>query len=182
MADNQITVGLNVPMALTIGRLLSPGLIIPLILSDHESSRHWAVFFFSLVALSDWADGLLARRWNQVSLWGQVLDPIADKITCLTILFALVMANIESNSLFIVVCLILVREFTMAGLREALATRIRLPVTQLSRAKTFLSYIAIVLLISGNAAAEISGLWILILSLIPSYITLLRALSQIKRA
>ncbi len=177
----------TLPLSLTLGRLLSPGLIVPLIVVEtHDSARAWAAGLFAVAALSDWADGALARRWNQASAWGQILDPIADKVLCLVTLVALVAdgAGLEGVSwaLFLgLVCLVVMRELIMAGTREALAGRLILPVTRLSRAKTALTYLAVTLLIWGGGATTL-GLGLLALSLMPAYAALAQALVRAARA
>ncbi len=177
----------TLPLSLTLGRLLSPGLIVPLIVLEFPSSaRLWAMGIFIAAALSDWADGALARRWNQASAWGQILDPIADKVLCLLTLVALVAdgAGLDGApwALFVgLVCLVVMRELIMAGTREALAGRFVLPVTRLSRAKTALIYLAIPLLMWDGGAATL-GLGVLALSLLPAYAALAQALGRAARA
>ena len=76
---------LNVPIVLTWLRIA----MIPLVVGIYylpdgwvaESTRDsWACWAFVIAAMTDWFDGWLARRWNQTSSFGAVLDPVADKL------------------------------------------------------------------------------------------------------
>ena len=80
---------------------------------------------FAAAALSDFLDGWLARRLDQHSLLGRILDPIADK---LLVAAALVMLASDDRAPVIAVVAILGREFLISGLREALAGTVALPV------------------------------------------------------
>ena len=80
---------------------------------------------FAAAALSDFFDGWLARRLDQHSLLGRILDPIADK---LLVAAALVMLASDDRAPVIAVVAILGREFLISGLREALAGTVALPV------------------------------------------------------
>lgn len=62
-----------------------------LVLNQHTWS---AVLVLALLALTDWLDGFLARKLRQVSLLGQRLDPVADRVSILVITSALVIARI----------------------------------------------------------------------------------------
>jgi len=74
------------PRFLTVSNLLSISravLIVPfilVILSDVPGRRYWAVGIVLLAALTDRYDGILARKYGQVSRWGMILDPLADKL------------------------------------------------------------------------------------------------------
>ncbi len=70
----------------TISNLLSVSrafLAIPfavVMLSDSPNATWWGIFILALAALTDKFDGVLARKFNQVTEWGRILDPVADKI------------------------------------------------------------------------------------------------------
>ncbi|HXQ15696.1 MAG TPA: CDP-diacylglycerol--glycerol-3-phosphate 3-phosphatidyltransferase [Caulobacteraceae bacterium] len=102
----------------------------------------WAVFAFVIAAVTDFFDGWLARRLDAASVWGAILDPIADKVlVCATVLGLLALA--ASPPVVIPAALILFREFTISALREATAGRVALPVTLLAKWKTTLQLIAL---------------------------------------
>ena len=98
---------------------------------------------FAVAAVTDFFDGWLARRWDVVSVWGAILDPIADKVLiCAAILGLLVAA--PSLDLAIPAALILFREFAISALREVTAGRsISLPVTLLAKWKTTIQLVAL---------------------------------------
>lgn len=109
--------------------------------------QKWAFVLFILAALTDFFDGLLARRWHAESLAGAVLDPIADKIlVCGAILGLLSIGAFQQDYRQFVVpaALILFREFAVSGLREVMAARgIKLPVTLLAKWKTTVQLVAL---------------------------------------
>lgn len=77
---------MNVANAITVLR----GLLIPVIAwlllnQDYE----WVFWLFVFCALGDLADGVIARRWNQRTRFGAVADPLADKLTMLTVTWLL---------------------------------------------------------------------------------------------
>jgi CDP-diacylglycerol--glycerol-3-phosphate 3-phosphatidyltransferase len=105
--------------------------------------ERWALFAFLIAAITDFFDGWLARRLNALSLWGAILDPIADKVlVCGAVLGLLALA--ASPPLVIPAALILFREFTVSALREIAAGKgVRLPVTLLAKWKTTLQLTAL---------------------------------------
>ena len=107
---------------------------------------------FAAAAISDYLDGWLARRLDQHSLVGRILDPIADK---LLVAAALVMLAVDGRAPVIAVVAILCREFLIAGLREALAGTVALPVQPLGKWKTAVQMGAIVILLLAPAAAPL---------------------------
>lgn len=82
----------------------------------------WALLLFFLASISDYLDGLLARKYNLESMIGEILDPIADKILVTFIILAL---SIELSSIFFgfIGGVILVREFWVGALRDFNARR-----------------------------------------------------------
>jgi len=117
----------------------------------------WTTFaVFAVASLTDWFDGWLARRNNQVSDFGRFLDPIADKILVAAALVMLVASGRLSEASIIAAIIILVRELVVSGLREFLAGAVIVPVSQLAKWKTAVQMLAIgVLLISGAFADNI---------------------------
>ena len=107
---------------------------------------------FAAAALSDFLDGWLARRLDQHSLLGRILDPIADK---LLVAAALVMLATGGGASAIAAVAILAREFLISGLREALAGTVALPVQPLAKWKTAAQMGAIALLLFAPAAGPL---------------------------
>jgi CDP-diacylglycerol--glycerol-3-phosphate 3-phosphatidyltransferase len=105
--------------------------------------ERWALIAFLFAAITDFFDGWLARKFDAVSVWGAILDPIGDKIlVCGAILgFA---ALGEGRDIAIPFALILFREFAVSALREGAAPKgIKIPVTLLAKWKTALQMTAI---------------------------------------
>jgi len=77
----------TVPNLLTFSRLVAAPVIGYLVLHDYHA---WAVGLFAYAGLTDLVDGYIARRWNQQTVVGTVIDPMADKIlmTILTVCLA----------------------------------------------------------------------------------------------
>ena len=105
--------------------------------------ERWAFVAFVVAASTDFFDGWLARRLHAVSLWGAILDPIADKVlVCGAILGLLTLG--PNAAVAIPAALILFREFTVSALREVAAGKgVSLPVTLLAKWKTALQLTAL---------------------------------------
>ena len=119
------------PLYLTFSRI---GLI-PVIVGTYMSSWTWgpwvAAALFGLAAFTDWLDGFLARRNNQVSLFGGFLDPVADKLMVCAVLVVLV--HVHHNFWVTSAALVIVlRELTVSALREWMAMQNLSAVTAVS--------------------------------------------------
>ncbi len=104
---------------------------------------------FALASLTDWADGYLARKLGQHSVFGAFLDPVADK---LIVCVALVLLVSRDGSLWLVApaCVIIGREIAISALREWLSgtrARARVSVSWLGKVKTLLQLASLVLLL-----------------------------------
>ena len=104
----------NIPNSITLSRLLGIPLILYLLHDPNIHNRWWSMGIFLVVALTDWLDGYLARKLDQVSDIGKFLDPLVDKLLVLIIFLALIeMQLIPAWG----VGLILAREMAIAGWR-----------------------------------------------------------------
>jgi CDP-diacylglycerol--glycerol-3-phosphate 3-phosphatidyltransferase len=105
-----------------------------------------ALAAFIVAAVTDFFDGWLARRFNAASVWGAILDPIADKVlVCATLVGLLAGGGV---ALTLPAGLILMREFAVSGLREVVSARgLKLPVTWLAKWKTTIQLVALAALI-----------------------------------
>lgn len=83
---------LTIPNALSLLRLLGVPLFLWLLLGPHADG--WALLVLALSGVSDWADGVLARRLNQHSALGALLDPAADRLYILASLAGLLLRHI----------------------------------------------------------------------------------------
>ena len=154
---------LTIPNILTVARIIAiPVFIIAYFLSPDQKNTV-AVAIFVLAALTDWLDGFLARKLKEVSPFGAFLDPVADKLIVCTALVLLVSDdNVSSQVLFqsiftISVIIIVGREVSVVALREWMAEkgqRASIATSYLSKSKTFLQMLAIVLLLYGQSINE----------------------------
>jgi cardiolipin synthase (CMP-forming) len=81
---------LNVPNALTAVRMLLIPLYIVLFI---KGNKYTALFVFLLASLTDLLDGMIARRYHLITDLGKLMDPLADKLMILTVMFSLVLGS-----------------------------------------------------------------------------------------
>jgi cardiolipin synthase len=118
--------------------------------------RWAAVVIFIAAGVTDFLDGYFARVWQQQSMLGRMLDPIADKLLVASCLLMLAVdGTIAGWSLWAAI-IILCREILVSGLREFLAElRVSVPVTQLAKWKTSAQMVAVGFLLAGRAGDQI---------------------------
>ncbi len=113
----------NFPLFLTWLRIVAIPLFVAVLYfpEDWVSERTANVvsmWIFIAAAVTDWADGWLARRWNQTTAFGAFLDPVADKLMVAAALIVLA----ELGRVYGIVALIIIgREITVSALREWMA-------------------------------------------------------------
>lgn len=161
----------SIPNSLTCLRIL----IIPvLVFVYYFPLGHWgmplAAVLFGLASLTDWLDGYLARRLNQVSKLGAFLDPIADKLIVITVLVVIVNTHGKLNIL-IPALVIIAREIVVSGLREwmsELGRRESVAVSVMGKFKTAVQMIALFMMLYYYPAFGIpvfeTGVWLLYLA------------------
>ncbi|MEC9347752.1 MAG: molybdopterin-guanine dinucleotide biosynthesis protein B [Pseudomonadota bacterium] len=109
----------------------------------------WLPFaLFVAASITDWLDGVLARRWNAGSKFGQFMDPIADKLLVVAVILLLAANGPVQGWHLAPAIVILCREMFVSGLREFLANRqTELPVTKLAKWKTATQMAALTVLL-----------------------------------
>jgi len=118
--------------------------------------RWVALFVFIVAGLTDVLDGYVARAYGQLSSFGRMLDPIADKLLVSSCLLMLAVDETIKGLAVLAAIIILCREILVSGLREYLAElRVSVPVTALAKWKTFLQLLAVGFLIAGEAGDKI---------------------------
>ena len=105
----------NFIFALTFSRILAGPLIFLLILWAEAFAV--ALIIFLIVAITDFWDGYLARKYNLTSTLGAIMDPIADKILIIFILMALAL-YLNSSFIAFIGCCIFMREIWVSALRD----------------------------------------------------------------
>jgi CDP-diacylglycerol---glycerol-3-phosphate 3-phosphatidyltransferase len=140
------------PDQLTVARVLAVPIVIVLFTWDFEDHAYWGTAVFVVAMATDQVDGWLARRRNQTSALGALLDPIADKVLVLAMLVMLVGEGVSPAWM---VAAIVAREFLVSGLRLAAIQRhVVLAARDLGKVKTWAQALAAA--IAGFAAA---GAW-----------------------
>jgi len=148
---------IKVPNILTIGRIIIVPIFVLSFFIPGVVGDLVPFFLFVLASFTDFLDGLLARLYKEESKLGELLDPIADKILVAAALVLLVMNGIIKNYEVIAAIVILTREILISGLREFLAKRkgASIPVSSLSKFKTFIQMLAIAMLLTGETGNKI---------------------------
>ena len=142
------------PNALTVSRIISIPLIIWGILSIVNGwggilSKAWVLGgLFVLACLTDYLDGYFARKWNLVSDFGRMIDPIADKLLVAGCLIAFAIIS-NGQWLFLVPALLIIgRDILVSGAREHAALEGKvMPPTNLAKWKTACEMLALAALI-----------------------------------
>jgi len=138
---------MTVPTMLTLLRIaLVPVLVVLFYLPAHWSNVACVVVFV-LAAITDIADGLIARRTGQISRFGAFLDPVADKIMVSTALVLLVQRQETYQAVFAIAAAVIIgREITISALREwmsELGERALVSVSWIGKLKTIFQMTAI---------------------------------------
>ena len=139
----------TIPNILTVLRIA----LIPVFMVAYYLPFSWSHLLttavFGLAALTDWIDGYLARRLEQVSPFGAFLDPVADKLIVAVALIMLVQSN--PTLWFVVPASVIVgREIAISALREWMAEigeRVRVAVSVIGKIKTIAQMVALLLLL-----------------------------------
>ncbi len=146
----------NIPNLLTMLRIWA---IPAIVITFFFQSPAWAwagVILFAAAGITDYMDGYLARHLNQLSRFGRVLDPIADKLLVGSILLMMAYTGRLGDWGIIPAVVILCREILVSGLREFLAEiKVGCPVTRLAKWKTACQMTALPVLMV--AAPSITG-------------------------
>ena len=100
------------------------------------------LLFFA--GISDYFDGFFARKYNVISNFGKIIDPVADKLLVIGVILALASENmLDYYYAFIAGLIIILREVLISGLRESISSyKISLNVTLLSKWKTTIQLVA----------------------------------------
>jgi len=137
----------------TMARVALVPLVVLALLADQGSGgwRWVAVALFVVAAATDRLDGYLARRMDQVTDWGKLVDPIADKAL---IGSTLVCLSVLGDVPWWVTVVILVRELGITAMRFAVLRYVVIPASRGGKLKTVLQSIGI-----GMFVAPLDTLW-----------------------
>jgi len=135
------TLRLNLPTVLTLSRIV----LIPFFVLSVYNHPVIGALVFSIASITDFLDGYLARRSGQITKFGIIMDPLADKFLVISALIVLV--DMEKLSAFVAIVLI-VRDFLVTGLRVvALSKDIVIPAEMGGKLKTTAQITAVLCLI-----------------------------------
>ena len=166
----------SAPNLLGIARILATPVVCALVLLAAPGMGLAAFVVFGLAGLTDWADGWLARRRNEVSPLGVFMDLTADKVLVAGVLVALVEVGLLPTWM---VATIVVRELVVSGVRQvAAAASLVIPARPLGKAKTATTLLGMAILLlawdamtggplaAGGLASglETAGFWIMVLA------------------
>ncbi|MDP1683581.1 MAG: CDP-diacylglycerol--glycerol-3-phosphate 3-phosphatidyltransferase [Burkholderiales bacterium] len=177
----------NLPNALTWLRIL----LIPVFLLFYYLPEAWmerqsvnltAAAIFGLAAMTDWLDGYLARKLNQMSAFGAFLDPVADKLMVAAALILLLqLGRVDA----IVALIIIGREIAISALREWMAGVGRgknVAVSFVGKVKTASQMIAILLLLYYEPIAGLDthfiGTWLIYLAALMTVVSMVYYIVQ----
>ena len=139
----------NLPNILTLLRILCIPLLVVVYFLPWEWRHPASAAIFGVAAVTDWFDGYLARKLNQMTPFGAFLDPVADKLIVAVALVLLLQTH--PSLLFAVPTMVIIsREIVISALREWVAEigrRTSVAVSYLGKIKTTLQMIAIAFLL-----------------------------------
>ena len=145
---------LNLPNLLSIFRILLVPPLVVVLLTKFDGKEWWGLGLFLLAAVMDFFDGYLARRRQEVTRLGTLLDPAADKILVSAAYISLVELDPNVVPAWIVV-VIICREFAVTALRSfASAEGLVIPAGLSGKIKTIVQIVSIALLIIYNQLGE----------------------------
>lgn len=140
----------NVPNVLTLLRILAVPVLVVALLEQTPDGDVIAAIVFALAAFSDGLDGYIARRRQQVTTFGKLMDPLADKLLVIAALISLV--SLDRLAAWIAM-VIIARELAVTGLRSLAAERgVVIAASWLGKVKTALQVVAIFALIAFDPA------------------------------
>jgi CDP-diacylglycerol---glycerol-3-phosphate 3-phosphatidyltransferase len=159
---------MNLPNSLTVTRIFLVPLLVVVLLTKFEGRVILGVpkeivgaAIFGIASITDWLDGYLARRRQQITALGQVMDPLADKLLICAALVSLVQLDLAPAWMVVI---IIGREFAITGLRSlAYARGMVIPASPLGKIKMIAEVVAILALILSRQGAngEMSELYVL---------------------
>jgi CDP-diacylglycerol--glycerol-3-phosphate 3-phosphatidyltransferase len=111
---------MKIPNMLTILRFFLIPLTAVLLYTENPNYILFSIVFFVIAVMTDWADGYIARNFNQKSVFGTFFDPLVDKMLILALFF--IFANLGVIPLWMAL-LILFRELAVTGIRQVCSTK-----------------------------------------------------------
>ena len=159
---------ITLPTWLTLLRIALVPVLVACFYLPQRGTNVIAAMLFVVIALTDWLDGWLARRYGMTSAFGAFLDPVADKLTVTVVLFIIVQQD-PTALMAILGAIIVGREISITALREWMATIgqiARIRVAAIGKFKTVVQMVALTLLLYRHDLLGLPiyaiGRWLLI--------------------
>ncbi len=164
---------MNLPNALTVSRIFLIPVLLAVLLTRNlvPGKELWASAILLIAGATDSLDGYFARRRDQVTTLGMLLDPVADKMLISAAFISLVELGAVQAWMAVV---IIGREFAVAGLRNIASTQgFTIQASELGKAKMVTQIIAVILILLGLRDERISllgtvALWLVVIFAIAS--------------
>ena len=156
----------NLPNSLTLFRIFLVPFLVVVLLTKFSGREYAGLAIFLVAAITDFIDGFIARRRNQITRLGVLLDPIADKLLMSAAFISLV--ELQYAKAWMVV-IIIGREFAVSGLRAIAAQQgVTIAASPLGKSKMVSEVVAVSLLILGHELGEFLfigniALWVVML-------------------
>ena len=159
---------MNLPNKLTIARMCMVPLFMIALMMNTDVSRIVATVIFALASLTDMLDGQIARKYNMVTNFGKLMDPLADKVLTAAAMICLV--ELGDLAAWIAV-LIIFREYLITGLRSVAASEnIVVAANIWGKVKTVCQMFALMLLMLKPQVMALCGvnigLWLMYVAVI----------------
>ncbi|GAA0726487.1 CDP-diacylglycerol--glycerol-3-phosphate 3-phosphatidyltransferase [Clostridium malenominatum] len=139
---------MNIPNILTLFRIFLIPVFILLFFSDINNGALYSFIVFFTAGITDVLDGYLARKYNIVTKWGIVLDPLADKLMLITVLSCLA---IKKTITFLPLLIVTVKELSMIIAGAILYNKdFIIPSNIFGKVATFMFYLAILVISFGQ--------------------------------
>jgi CDP-diacylglycerol---glycerol-3-phosphate 3-phosphatidyltransferase len=143
---------MNLPNILTLLRVGLTVLLVASLSVEYPSHFSMALLIFLLASLTDYLDGVIARKWNLITDFGKLMDPLADKILTASAFICLIpFGALPAWAVIIIIS----REFLITGLRLLASSKgVILPAEKLGKHKTAWQMITIVFFLALLAADD----------------------------
>jgi CDP-diacylglycerol---glycerol-3-phosphate 3-phosphatidyltransferase len=180
---------MNLPNALTLSRIFLVPLLVVVLLTKFEGHLILGIpkevvgaAIFGIASFTDWLDGYLARRRKQITMLGQVIDPLADKLLTSAAFISLVAMDLAPAWM---VAVIIGRDFAVTSLRTiAYARGVAVPASPLGKFKMIAQVVAILALILAHDQPRFyligeAALWVVVVAAIASAADYFRRFSAV---
>lgn len=147
---------INIPNSLTLLRIFLIPVLVVVFYMPFKNHLMVAAVIFAFAAVTDWVDGYLARRLDQMTTFGAFLDPVADKLM-VAIALVLLVERHDTLLFTLAACVIIGREIVISALREWMAElgeRTSVAVSYIGKVKTAFQMLAITGLLAIDPARD----------------------------